>query len=554
MTGAMIIMNARVLTMDASCPRAEAVGFAAGRIVAVGSRAEVEAALPGAGVIDAGGRTLLPGFVESHLHLVLGGAELAHLQLGGVAGFDALRAAFAGYGAENPGKPLLMAQGADYEILGRPVSRHDLDRIFADRPIAMTAPDHHTVWANTAALAAAGILHGAVMPAGHEIVMGADGTATGELREFESFAPVVALGGEMRLSLGIATGGEPDPWPSEAERAQDKAKIAAGLAHCAAQGITSMVNMDGNRYTLQLLAEMQAEGRLTARVKVPFHMKPHMDLAELDRASAMTAEYASEWLACGFVKMFMDGVVDSRTAFMLHDYPGVPGHRSEPLFAPERFAAICTEIDRRGLQIAVHAIGDAAVRQTIDGYEAAGQANGFRDMRHRVEHIELIDRADVARLGALGITASVQPPHPPGAMEFPLSSMETVYHRARWKDAYLWKSLADQGARIAYASDWPVTDVSVLRGLQAALTRVPYGDDCTDERLGLMDSLHAYTAGGAWAAHMEAVTGRLMPGLAADLVLLGGDIEATAAGDVGKLGIALTIVGGKVTHQGAGFA
>ncbi len=125
-----------------------------------------------------------------------------------------------------------------------------------------------------------------------------------------------------------------------------------------------------------LLAEMRDEGRLTARVKVPFHFKPHMELAELDRASAMTAEFADDWVTSGFVKMFMDGVVDSRTAFMLNDYPGRAGARSKPLFEPERFKAICAEIDRRGLQIAVHAIGDGAVRTTIDGYEAAGQANG----------------------------------------------------------------------------------------------------------------------------------------------------------------------------------
>ena len=368
----LIILNARVLTMDRDLPRAQAVAVAAGRIVAVGITADMAALTgPQTRVFDAGGRTLLPGFVESHLHLVLGGSELSQLQIGGLFGFDALKAAFDGYALANPGLALLMAQGASYQILGDAVTRHDLDRVMADRPIAMMAPDHHTVWANTAALAAAGLLHGAAMPHGHEVMMGPDGTATGELREFEAFGPVLALGGEAHLQLGIATGGEPDPWPSDAVRAKNKDKIAAGLAHCAAHGITSMVNMDGNRYTLQLLKEMQDEGRLTARVKVPFHFKPHMDLSELDRADAMTAEYNSDWLSCGFVKMFMDGVVDSRTAYMLNDYPGQPGHRSEPLFDPDRFNAVCTEIDRRGLQIAVHAIGDGAVRQTIDGYEAA---------------------------------------------------------------------------------------------------------------------------------------------------------------------------------------
>jgi len=492
----LIVTIARVITMDAGRPIAQAVAVRAGRIAAVGGAEVAGLAGPKTRVVDAGGRTLLPGFVESHLHLVLGGAELVQLQIGGVMGFDALKAAFLGYAARNPYRALLMAQGAAYEILDAPVTRHDLDRVIADRPIAMMAPDHHTVWANTLALQKAGLLHGAQMPHGHEVVMGADGTATGELREFEAFGPVLALGGEAHLQLG---------------------------------------------------------GRLTARVVVPFHMKPHMDLSELDRASAMQRDYTGDWVRSGFVKMFMDGVVDSRTAYMLTDYPGVPGHRAEPLFEPERFKAICTEIDRRGLQIAVHAIGDGAVRTTIDGYEAAQQANGRRDSRHRIEHIELIDRADIPRLGALGITASVQPPHPPGVMDFPISTMETVYHRERWRDAYLWKTLKEAGAPVAYASDWPVTDVSVMRGIQGALTRVPY-EGAGDERLDLMETLHAYTAGGAWAGHLDDLTGTLKPGMAGDMVLIDGDIEAIPADQNGVTGIALTVAGGRITHSAAGFA
>ena len=249
--------------------------------------------------------------------------------------------------------------------------------------------------------------------------------------------------------------------------------------------------------------------------------------------------------------MFMDGVVDSRTAYMLGPYPGTV-ETGSPLFEPDRFKDICTEIDRRGLQIAVHAIGDGAVRQTIDGYEAARRRNGARDSRHRIEHIELIDRVDVPRLGALGITASLQPPHAPGVMDFPLSGMETVIARDRWVDAYQWKSLVDGGAALAYASDWPVTDVSVMRGIQAALTRMPF-EGAADERLGLMDTLRAYTAGGAWAAHLEGLTGTLREGLMADLVLIDGDIEAIPAGQIGATGIALTVVGGRVTHAAAGF-
>jgi predicted amidohydrolase YtcJ len=549
----MIITDAKVLTMDEARPRAEAVALGGGRVLAVGSRAEVEAlAGPGCRVVNAGGRTLLPGFVESHMHL-FGGAELQHLQLTGVQGMAALTEAFARFAVANPDAPVLMAEGADYGLIGQPMTRGDLDLVLSDRPIAIRAMDHHTVWANTLCLERAGLLHGAPMPAGHEVVMGQEGLATGELREFEAFDPVLALAGVARMYVGIATGGEPAGPISAADREVDKAHIERGMQHCAALGLTTLISMDGNRYTLELLAELEAEGRLLQRVKVPFHLKPEMELAELDRASAMAADFAGEWVSSGTVKMFMDGVVDSRTAYMTEDYPGVPGHRSMPLFDPEQFKLVATEIDRRGLQIAVHCVGDAAVHTVIDGCDAARVANGARDSRHRIEHIELITRPDIPRLAELGITASVQPSHAPGAMDFPLGAMEQVIARPRWPDAYLWKTLADHGAQLAFASDWPVADVNPMRSIQAALTRVPY-EGAMDERVGLEATLRAYTAGGAWAAHLDGLTGTLRPGLAGDLVLIDGDIEAIPPGQLGLTGIALTVSGGRVTHDPTGLA
>lgn len=343
----LILTNARVLTMDPENPRAEALALAGERILAVGGAAEIAAlAGPGTRIIDAGGATLLPGFFEGHVHVGLGGADLTHLHIGHLHGAEAVGAAFRAFAAANPDAALLMAQEAHYGILGHPASRHDLDAMIADRPIAMMSPDLHTVWANTAALRAAGLLHGANMPHGHEVVMGADGLATGELREFEAFGPLIAFAGEGRINLGIATGEEPDPAPTPAERAADKALLLKGMEHCAAHGVTSLVNMDGNRYTLELLAEMRAEGRLALRVKVPFHFKPHMELEALERASRMAADFDDDWISSGFVKLFMDGVIDSRTAYLLRDYPDQPGHRGQPLFAD--FDRIATEIDRRG--------------------------------------------------------------------------------------------------------------------------------------------------------------------------------------------------------------
>ncbi|MBI1418704.1 MAG: amidohydrolase family protein [Limimaricola sp.] len=533
--------------MDPARPRATAIALAGERIVAVGGAEVAALAGPGTRLHDCGGGTVLPGFVESHLHLGLGGAQLGHLQVGGLPDASALAQAFRAFAAAHPARPLLMAQGADYGLLGPGLPRAALDEILPDRPIAMTAADLHTVWANTAALAAAGLLHGAATPPGHEVVMGEDGLATGELREFEAFAPIIALGGESRLNLGIATGEEPASVTDE-DRAQDRRAFAAGLAHAARHGITSMVMMDGNRYTLDLLAGLRAAGGLTARVKVPFHFKPHMELEALEQASAMARDFADDWLSAGFVKLFMDGVVDSRTAAMLQDYPDAPGHRGALLFAPARFAAIATEADRRGLQVAVHAIGDRAVRVTLDGYAAARAANGPRDARHRIEHIEVIDRADIHRLADLGVTASLQPVHAPGAMDFGLDGTLEVLGPERLPRAYLCRDLCEAGAPVCFASDWPVADISVLRGIRAALTRPAYPGG-SDQRLGLMETLHAYTAGGARAAHMDHLSGSLREGMAADVVVLSGDIEATPPDAIDRLHVTITIAGGRITHE-----
>ena len=312
MTADLIISNARILTMDDMKPRTEAIATKDGRILAVGTNASIGALGDrSTEVIDGHGATLLPGFFQSHCHLFMGGAELAHLQLGRMTGFAAVSRAVLDFASANPRCPMLMAQGADYMIFGRPATRQDLDSFLPDRPFAMASSDHHTMWANTAALKAAGILHGCKTPPGSEVVVDANGTATGELREPPAFAAVSALTGETRATLGLTTGGEPDPEPTATERRADREILARALAHLARHGITSAVNMDGNLYTLELLRELQLEGRLTARVKVAFHMKPFMELSVLNKAEAMAKAWGGEWLTAGFVKMFMDGVIDN---------------------------------------------------------------------------------------------------------------------------------------------------------------------------------------------------------------------------------------------------
>jgi predicted amidohydrolase YtcJ len=548
----LIILNGRVLTMDAAHPRAQALALSAGRVLAVGGDDEISALVgKETRVIDADGATVLPGLIESHLHLFLGGSELAHLQLLGVKGAEALTRAVQTYAAARPDLPVIVGQGCDYAILGRSLTRHDLDAILPDRPVVLIAADHHTGWANTAALRAAGILQGRPLNPGNEIVMGPDGLATGELREFEAKAPVLRLAGEHRIMSGIATGEEPDPPPTDADIEADSVAMARGLEHCARHGLTSLVNMDGNMYSLRVLDALRRQGRLTARVRVPFHYRPHRKPDDLAGASAMKDAYDDDWLSSGFVKFFMDGVIDSTTAVRLDDYPGRPGYKgAEALHTPEVFAAACIEADRRGLQIATHAIGDGAVRRTLDGYAAARAANGPRDARHRIEHIEMIDRADIPRLAELGVIGSIQPCHVPGALDFPLQPTLDVIGQNRWADAYLCRTLAEAGIRLAFATDWPVADVNPLRCIQSALTRQPFAG-CEDERLGLHEVLAAYTIGGAFAEHTEDRKGMLRPGYLGDVVVLSGDIEATPVDQIGCMSVAVTICDGRVVWDAA---
>lgn len=547
----LIVINGRVLTMDSTRPTAEAVAVVDGLIAAVGDNATVEALRgPDTKIIDARGGSVVPGFIEAHMHLFSGAAELAHLQLAGVHGLDALREAVLAYAAARPNQRMLVGQGADYTILGgERVTRHHLDAILPDRAFIMAAPDHHTYWANTKALEMADVLHGRELTPGNEIVMGDDGLAEGELRENEAFNPVLKLAGEERVRLGLSTGGEPDPVPEGDERAGDRAIMRRGLDWCARHGITSIQNMDGNFYQLELLSEVQAEGDLICRVQIPFHYKNFMTPDALDKASVMAERYDGDWLSSGLVKMFYDGVLDSWTAVMIEPYADRPDWFGEPLFSPEEFKRIATEIDRRGLQIAVHSIGDGATRAVLDGYEAAAKVNGKRDSRHRVEHVELTTASDIQRFVDLGVIASMQPPHPPGAMSFPLEPTVSRIGRQRWPYAYPTRTLIEAGAHVVFASDWPVAPIDPIEGMQAAMLRKPWAEDMPDQSVSLHQALAGYTVEGAYAEFKEDRKGQLKPGYFGDLVVLSADIEATDPAVLHQVRPVTTICGGRVSYQ-----
>jgi len=547
----LIIRNARITTMDDACPHADSLAISGNVVIAIGSTHDVaNLAGPATRTLDAGGASVLPGFIESHLHIFSGAASLSRLDLTGVEGKDALRNAVMNWRAQQP-DGIIFANQAHYTILGSgPITRQMLDEVCPNRPFAMMAPDSHTAWANTSALAAAGILHGRQINPGSEIVMAEDGTASGELRETDAFAPVIALTeNQGREALGYTTARDPNPAPTKQQRAADIATLQQGIEYCASLGITSMHNMDGNLYQCELLQEIHQTGGLDCRIEVPFHYKNDKQLSDLEEAEHMRRTWSSDHLWCSRVKLFMDGVLDSGTAFVLDGYPDNPSSTGDPLFSAEEFSEIASQCDRRGFQIAVHAIGDAAVRRTLDGYQAARTANGTRDSRHRIEHIEIIDEADISRFAELGVIASMQPLHALGTDSYPMEPTRSKIGDGKLARAFAWNTLRDAGANLCFASDWPVSPVDPLVSIKAAMTREKLHPSHPDQRQSLHQAVHGYTAGGAYAEFSESRKGTLRTGSLADIVILDGNIETTDPGAIDTMKVTTTICDGVITYE-----
>jgi len=548
----LIIINAHVLTQDRARPRAAALAVSGNRIVRVGSNEDVAPLRARhTRLIDAQHKTVIPGIVESHLHLFAGAVERENLQVNNINGLQELTESVREFAKNRPGASVIVANGAAYNML-RPdgtITRHDLDRALPDRPFVLWCFDHHTVWANTRALEKAGILHGRALPPGNEIVMASDGLASGELKEAAAFNPVLALTRTRgREWLGMTTGEDPVPAATAAERAADRAWLKAGLDYCASHGITSIHNMDGNWYQLELLDELDRAGGLVCRAEVPFHQKNYFDVARIDEAVEMRARFAGDRLHSGRVKIFMDGVIESMTALMLDDYPGCPGQRGAPLFTAEQFNDIAIRADRHGLQISVHAIGDGGVRRTLDGFAAARAANGPRDSRHRIEHIEVIHPDDIPRLRQLGVIASLQPIvglGVPGAVLEPCLSR--IGRKLPW--SYAWQTLRASGATVAFSSDWPISPLSPFLGMQSAMTQRPLHEDCPPQAQSLADTLHAFTLAGAYAEFREDRKGMVKEGYYADVVVLDSNLERTPAGVIGEVKPLATICDGRITYE-----
>ncbi len=534
----LLITNANAITMDRARPHAQAVAMRGKRIAFVGSNADA-ADWRGAQtrVIDAQGYTLLPGLIDSHYHLQWGSFNLDGMQFAGAETLEKVAAILHDYAAVNPDRAWLVGYQFNYTVLptGESMTRHHLDLIVSDRPLLVFAYDMHTAWANTKALEIAGILHGAECTPGNEVVMGTDGTASGELREFDAYNLV-------RNCI---------PKPDEAQK---RALLRRGLALTASYGITSVHNMDGDLDQLLRYVEMEQAGDLSLRVYIPLWVTPETPKTDLiDVAIAMRDALAvrglySDKVRSNCVKYFMDGVIESYTSLLVEPYADNPDTHGSTLWNAAHFTAMMVESDRLGLQIITHAIGDASIRRVLNSYETAQRVNGRRDSRHRIEHIELLHPDDLPRFAQLGVIASMQPLHANYAK--PGEVWANRVGAARWCNSFPWQELRASGAHLTFGSDWPVVTQNPFLGFAAALNRQPWQPGDPQQAQSLLDTLTSYTRAGAYTEFQETVKGQLRPGMLADLALLTGDIEATLSEEVKSMSVALTVCDGQVVFEG----
>ena len=522
-----IITNARVFTSDESNPHAEAVAVKGNRMVYVGTNEGVEAYKDtSTRVIDGEGRTVTPGFIDTHVHLLWGSIWMGTAQLQEVRTKEDLKKVLIDFADSNKTDQWIVGRGIRYSIVS---TRQELDEIRTDRPIYIGAFDGHTGWANTKALELAGILNDDKRELANGIIVrDENGLATGELRESDAMNTVMDL----------------IPMP-DSNRKRELLKLA--IQKFNATGITSVHNMNGDMEELMAYAALEDTGEMNMRVYVPYHVRPETTEEMLSEAGEM-AKVQMDYVRGGAAKFFMDGVWESYTAFNVDPYADEPDIKVEPIFSLEHFTRMASLCDKMGLQVAVHCCGDGAVRQALDGYEAIQKINGKRDSRHRVEHIEVCQPEDMPRFQELGVIASMQTSHAPFSLEEDLVWTKRTGPQ-RWPISFAWRDLKNAGAHLSLGSDWTVAPFDPMINIYVALNRKKYAPTDPDQRLTLEECILGYTRDAAYVEFMEHEKGQIKEGYLADLVLFSHDLFEVDPEEIRTVKAVLTMVDGRIVFE-----
>jgi len=527
----LIVSNARIWTVNAQQPEAEALAIIGERIVAVGSDKQIATWRgPSTKVIDARGKRVLPGFNDAHLHFVQAGLQLDQVQLTDARSPEELAARIAAQARKQREGEWVLGGDWDEQNWNPPrlPTRELIDAATPSTPVFVNRHDGHEALANSQALKLAGITAQTKAPPGGEIVRDARGEPTGVLKD---------------AAMDLVDKVVPQPTPEQRRTAAKRA-----LAHAASLGVTSVQHMNPERGDVAAYAWLAERGELTARI-----YNAPMETSWEDQARiGLRRAFGSTFLRLGAVKGYADGSLGSATAWFFEPFLDAAGNGlvSAEMQDLKAFRARLIGADAAGLQLCIHAIGDQAISSVLDTFSEIEKTNGARERRWRIEHLQHVAPKDFERLERLSVVASMQPYHAIDDGQW----AERRIGPERAKTTYAFRTLLDRGVRLAFGTDWSVAPLNPLLGLFAAVTRETLdgkhpGGWVPEQKITLAEAVEAYTLGSAFAEFQEKDKGTLAPGKLADLVVLSADIFRIDPHALRDAKVDLTMVGGKIVFQ-----
>lgn len=531
-----VYLNGRLYTVSDDQPWAEALAIKDGRITYVGSGQEAQRHVgPSTKVVNLKGRMMLPGFQDAHVHPVSGGVEALSCDLNNLPDISAYRTTILKCANDNPELPWIIGGGwsmAHFGPGGAP-NRNIIDELVPNRPVFLSSQDGHTGWANSAAMAIAGITLDTPDPADGRIDRDPE---TGE-----------AIGSFQEGAQDLIYAHVP-PTPPES--------YVAGLKYSVdllnGYGITSVQAANVSAAYLRTYRSLEATGDLSLRVVTAMEWDSDRQLEQIPELVQRRKEYASRLINTSSVKIYQDGVMENYTAAVLEPYLIPGGSKGIPMIEPELLKDIVTALDANGFQVHFHAIGDAAVRQSLDAIEVARIANGDLDHRHTISHLQLIHPMDVPRFGELAVVANFQPLW--ALMDEYITELTLPFisaERAEW--FYPIKSVQNAGGMIAFGSDWSVSTANPYHQIETAVLRKDSEDKDAEvllpgERISLEAAIAAFTINAAFVNHQEDSTGSIEVGKFADLVVLDQDLFEIDPHDISETQTLLTLFEGQAVY------
>jgi hypothetical protein len=531
----LLLTGADVYTMDPARSWAEAVAVRDGRIVFVGTARDAATWRgPQTRVVDLSGRMVIPGFHDAHVHPVSGGVELAQCDLNNLAAGAAVLAKVRECASALPADQWVVGGGFALPAFPGGVAKKEaLDEVTGGRPAYLSSADGHSVWVNTRALALAGVDARTRDPENGRIERDDKGEPVGTLRE---------------AAMGLV--GRHVPQPTAAKRLEG---LRLALGQLNAAGVTAVQEASASPAYLETYRDAEKSGALTARVTVSLGTDDGRGPEQVDDLVRLRAEFTGVRVRPVAAKIFADGVIEGRTAAMIEPYLDRPGFRGEPNLSRDKLTALVRRLAGEGFNVHVHAIGDRAIRETLDAMEAARPDAGGRDLRFQIAHAQLIRPEDVPRFRRLGVIANFQP-----LWAYADSYMKDLtwpaLSRELWAYLYPMRSLVRSGAVVAFGSDWSVSSLKPLEGIQVALTRQSPDEQPSEvmqpeEAIDLPEALAAYTIGAAYAMGLEKETGSIEVGKRADLAVLEQNLFEVPARRLGKTRVLMTLLDGEPVYE-----